>query len=82
MGAVRPELERRVTMMTVPSQLIRLKEVMDLCGLSRSSIYAAMKRGDFPPSVKVGSRSSAWVKSEIEDWIRACIRASRGEAAS
>lgn len=77
MEAAAPALERRTAVMKPSPQLIRLKDVMALCGISRTSIYDAMKKGEFPACVKVGGRSSAWVKSEIDEWIRECIRSSR-----
>ena len=57
--------------------LIRLKEVLSICGKSRSSVYASIKSGNFPAPIKVGGRSSAWVKSEVLQWARRCIDCSR-----
>jgi prophage regulatory protein len=64
---------------TVPDELrfIRLREVLAICGKSRTSIYDAIKDGLFPAPVKVGGRSSAWVKSEVLQWAQACIDSSR-----
>jgi prophage regulatory protein len=56
---------------------IRLKEVLTICGKSRSSVYEAIKNGDFPAPIKVGGRSSAWVKSEVLQWAQRCIDCSR-----
>lgn len=50
-------------------RLLRRKEVEHLTGLSRSSIYRAIKEGSFPKSVKIGGRSVAWNSEEIERWI-------------
>jgi prophage regulatory protein len=58
-------------------RLIRLKEVLAICGKSRSSVYEAIKKGEFPSPVKLRGRSSAWIKSEVLQWAEACIRASR-----
>jgi prophage regulatory protein len=41
-------------------KLIRLKEVMELTGLGRSSIYKFMEEGDFPQSTSLGDRAVAW----------------------
>jgi len=60
-------------------RLIRLKEVLAICGKSRSSVYDAIKKGQFPSPVKLRGRSSAWIKSEILQWAEGCIRASRME---
>lgn len=58
-------------------RFIRLPEVLALCGKSRSSIYAAIKKGEFPAPVKLSVRSSAWIKSEIAAWAEARVTASR-----
>ncbi|HIF9512853.1 TPA: AlpA family transcriptional regulator [Photobacterium damselae] len=50
-------------------RLIRLKEVMSLTGLGRSSIYKFMEESRFPKSVSLGDRAVAWIESEVEDWI-------------
>ncbi|CAM6351348.1 TPA: AlpA family phage regulatory protein [Escherichia coli] len=58
--------------MSSPSQrFLRLAQVMDKTGLKRSQIYAYMKTGDFPKSVKIGPSSVAWLESEIDDWVKA-----------
>lgn len=54
-------------------QFIKLDAVKSLTGLSRSSIYQFIHEGRFPASVKLGSRSVAWVASEIEEWMTSCI---------
>ena len=59
--------------MTV-SKLIRLPAVQAATGLGRNTIYEAMKRGDFPRSIKIGMRAVAWRISDIEQWV-----SSRGE---
>ncbi|CNI09697.1 AlpA family transcriptional regulator [Yersinia intermedia] len=51
-------------------KLIRLPHVIQKTGLKKSWIYFLMKQGDFPQSVKLGSRSVAWVENEINSWIR------------
>jgi len=53
--------------------LLRLPQVRQRCGLSRSSIYLLVSRGLFPEPVPVGARSIAWVESEVEDWLRSRI---------
>lgn len=73
-----PHFERRATIRVVNERFLRIKEVMSLCGKSRASIYEAIKKGEFPKAVKLGGRSSGWIKSEIDAWIRQCIRV-RGE---
>ncbi len=70
--------ERRCTVQPVTDvRFIRLKEVLATCGMSRSSIYEAIKEGEFPAPIKLRGRSSAWIKSEVLQWVQSCIDASR-----
>lgn len=70
-------LDRRQPEPVTAKRFLRLKEVLDICGKSRSSIYEAIRRGEFPRPVKLGENSSAWIDTEIDAWMRDCIRASR-----
>jgi prophage regulatory protein len=54
-------------------RLIKLKEVMSISGLGRSSIYKFMAEGCFPQSTFLGGRAVAWVDTEIDDWILARV---------
>ena len=56
-------------------RFIRLAEVLATCGKSRSSVYEGIKDGTFPAPVKLKGRSSAWLKSEILQWMQACVAA-------
>ena len=60
-------------------KFIKLTEVLAISGKSRSSVYEAIKKGEFPSPVKVGGRASAWIKSEVLQWTEDRIRASRGK---
>lgn len=60
---------------------IRLSEVQRRTGYSRAWIYRLIKEQRFPQSVKIGSRSIAFIESEIEEWINQRIAESRGEVA-
>jgi prophage regulatory protein len=58
-------------------RLIRLREVQAICGKSRISSYEAIKNRAFPQPVQFGARSTAWVKSEVLQWVQSCVDASR-----
>ncbi|ELO0986038.1 AlpA family transcriptional regulator [Citrobacter freundii] len=60
---------------------IRLSEVQRRTGYSKAWIYRLMGLGKFPSSVKIGSRSIAFVESEVDDWINQRIEESRKEVA-
>jgi len=50
-------------------KIIRLPEVLNKTGLSRSSVYLKIKTGDFPSSFPLGMRARGWLDSEIDGWI-------------
>lgn len=54
-------------------RFLRLKEVIELTGLSRSTIYKYIEEGLFPRSVSLGGRAVAWVDQEVHDWVLARI---------
>ncbi|OLQ88018.1 DNA-binding protein [Vibrio panuliri] len=51
-------------------RLIRLNEVLDMTGLSRSSMYRFIEDNQFPLQVQLGGRAVAWVECEVQEWIR------------
>lgn len=51
------------------NRLLRISEVMAIVGKGRSSIYKGVSDGTFPKPVKVTPRTSAWVESEVQEWI-------------
>ena len=56
-----------------PKQLdlfIRLPEVMQRVGLSKSQVYKLIAEDQFPNPVKVSQRISCWVVTEVDDWIK------------
>jgi prophage regulatory protein len=55
-------------MATIP-RLLRRPDVEALTGLSKSSIYARIGKGDFPAPVKLGYRTALWPESAVVDWI-------------
>ena len=62
-----------------PIRLLRLQEVKDRVGLSKSSIYERVRLGQFPKPVPLGG-VVGWVESEIEGWIAEKV-ATRDKAA-
>jgi prophage regulatory protein len=60
--------------------ILRLPAVKSRTGLSRSSIYAKVRSGEFPQPISIGIRSIGWIESEIQQWIVDCVKASRKDA--
>lgn len=50
-------------------RMLRRKEVEQITGRSRSSIYDGIAAGTFPKPVKIGARAVAWPESVIRAWI-------------
>jgi prophage regulatory protein len=50
-------------------KLQRRTEVLERTGLSNSTMYYFINEGTFPKPVKLGKRTVAWKKSEIDEWI-------------
>ncbi len=55
----------------------RLPAVQDKTGLSRSSIYLRMSKGEFPKSISLGDRAIGWLESDIEQWLEEKVAASK-----
>ena len=51
------------------TKILRLPDVMAQTGLSRSSIYAAIKVGNFPRQINIGDRSVGWLEGEVDQWV-------------
>lgn len=51
-------------------KFLRLPQVIEMTGLSRSTIYLRMNEGTFPCSYKIGEYAVAWLESDIEGWIK------------
>ncbi len=50
-------------------EIYRLPEVIAICGISRSTIYETIGRGEFPAPVKLGARAVGRRRSDIEAWL-------------
>ena len=55
--------------------MLRMKNVIELTGLSRSTLYRLIENGDFPTGVKLTQHTVAWPASEVADWIQSRIAA-------
>ena len=48
---------------------LRIKQVIQKIGFSRSFIYAQMSKNAFPKNFKIGSRAVVWLEEEIDKWM-------------
>ena len=49
-------------------KIYRLPDVMNMTGLSRSSIYLRVSTDEFPKPVKIGRRAVGWPEDSIIAW--------------
>jgi len=57
---------------------LRLPQVKEATGLSKSTIYARISEGTFPKQIPLGPRLVVWVESDIQNWISEQVSAARG----
>ncbi|MCR0981827.1 helix-turn-helix transcriptional regulator [Roseomonas populi] len=55
--------------MVTLDRLLKLEQVIEMTGLSCSTIYKWQSEGRFPRAVLLGSRAARWVQSEISAWV-------------
>lgn len=62
------------TVKTPKNRVLKRPEVIQLTGLSKSTLYDRIASGEFPKPIKLGgpnSRSVGWPESIVNDWIEA-----------
>ncbi len=57
-------------------QLLRLKQVCEITGLKRSTLYRLCQRGEFEGPIKISERCSAWRATAVAEFIKRRIAAS------
>ena len=57
-------------------RIYRLPDVMNLTGLSRSSIYLRVSTNEFPKPIKIGRRAVGWTEDSIITWQSTIMEAS------
>ena len=58
--------------MAFPSsnRFMRLKEVLDITGLSRATLYRKIHAGTFPHQHKLAERCCGWKAYEVDVWLK------------
>ncbi|MCS5706917.1 AlpA family transcriptional regulator [Synechococcus sp. FGCU-3] len=65
-------------MSNLQHKLLRLPQVKQSTGLSKSTIYSRIAEGTFPKQIPLGPRLVVWVESDIQNWIAEQVSAARG----
>ncbi|RBP50763.1 helix-turn-helix transcriptional regulator [Arenicella xantha] len=58
-------------------KILRLPDVREITGLSRSSIYLRIANSEFPKPISLGGRAVGWLESDIQNWLVERIEGSR-----
>ena len=53
-----------------PERIVRAKELQELTGLSRTTIWRMERKGEFPGRVPLSGSSVGWRYSEVMEWMR------------
>ena len=59
------------------NKLLRLRDVIKMTSLSRTTIYNNMAKGKFPKNIHLGPKISVWIEREIQEWINSQILLNR-----
>jgi len=52
-------------------QFIRPRQVLEMIGVSRSTLWRMVRAGTFPPPVRITERNCGFVLDAVEDWMKA-----------
>ncbi len=50
-------------------KFLRIRDLQEKVGLSRSQIYKLIQGEEFPRQLKIGSRISVWKESDVDKWM-------------
>jgi prophage regulatory protein len=50
-------------------RVLREREVVERCGISRSTMRRLLGRGMFPPGRRLGPNSIGWLAAEVDAWL-------------
>lgn len=53
----------------LPERIIRTRELQELTGLSRTTIWRLERKGEFPQRVSLCAGSIGWRYSEVMEWL-------------
>jgi len=50
-------------------EILRIKEVVNVVGLSRVTVWRMERAGKFPARIQLGERAVGWRRADVEKWI-------------
>jgi prophage regulatory protein len=58
-------------------RLLRFKQINEMTGLPKSSVYALIKKGEFPSPIPITPQTVGWISTEVSEWIASRVKAAR-----
>jgi prophage regulatory protein len=71
------EVYLEITTQKSINSILRLKQVCELTGLKRSTVYNRMADGMFPKQFPLGGRAVGWLASDVDSWISHVVQTGR-----
>lgn len=50
-------------------RFVKMREVLDRLGISRSTLYDMMENGEFPEPIVLRNKLHCWLESDIEEYM-------------
>ncbi|MHA7855993.1 AlpA family phage regulatory protein [Marinobacter shengliensis] len=54
-------------------RVLRIRHVMALTGLARSTMYKYINEKDFPRPVPLAGSAAGWIEAEVKHWLTKCV---------
>jgi predicted DNA-binding transcriptional regulator AlpA len=68
--SIRPVSDSSPPPSASPEKILSVKRVIEITGLSRTTIWRLEAKGDFPRRVALSSCRIGWRSIEVEEWLR------------
>lgn len=52
-----------------PDRILRIAKVLDMTGLSRSTLYRKVDDGSFPKQIQISAYCIGWRESAVAAWL-------------
>ena len=69
-GKPRRDPQQSIHAAQLPEALLRAATVVQVTGLSSSTINRRVNAGTFPAPVRLGARCTRWKSAEVAEWCR------------
>jgi prophage regulatory protein len=52
-------------------RFVRPRQVLEMIGVSRTTLWRMVQSGTFPPPVRITERNSGYILEAVEEWMKA-----------